>query len=386
METKKLYYEDSMRFDFTARVLECLQTPEGWQVLTDATCFYPEGGGQPWDLGVLGQRRVLAVREEEGRVLHLCDGPLEPGSAVRGLVDEKRRMDLMQQHTGEHMVSGVIHRRWGLHNVGFHMGAEVITVDFDGPLTREDLQQVEQEVNRWVWEDLPLRCWCPEPAELEKLSYRSKKRLPWPVRLVEIPGVDLCACCGVHTATTGRVGPVKILSCVKFHRGVRVELVCGARAMTLFSRVYEENRQVSQVFSAKPLETGAAAQRISQALTQEKYRVRQLRRELLRLRARTWGEAAPVVFDPELSPQELRELAEALGEVTGATAAVLSGGPENWELCLFSPRGAEQALADALRQRFGARGGGKGGFFQGRVCGSREVLEDFLRGFGRQNQ
>ena len=150
----------------------------------------------------------------------------------------------MQQHSGEHMVSGVVHRRYGLDNVGFHMGADVITIDFSGILTESQLLEVEQEVNRRIWNDSPVRCWYPVPEELEKLRYRSKKALDWPVRLVEFPETDLCACCGTHVARTGEIGLVKFLSVEKFHSGIRIELLSGKRAYRYLNDVVRQNRQV----------------------------------------------------------------------------------------------------------------------------------------------
>ena len=190
METRKLYYEDSHLREFSAEVLSCEETEKGFAIILDATAFYPEGGGQACDLGTLDDARVLDVREQGETVVHLCDKPLEAGSLVTGTIDWARRFDLMQQHSGEHMVSGVIHRRYGYHNVGFHMGEHMITIDFDGVVPAEDLPLIEAEVNAGIWANLPIRCWYPEPEILPTVGYRTKKELPWPVRIVEVPGFD----------------------------------------------------------------------------------------------------------------------------------------------------------------------------------------------------
>ena len=195
MEVRKLYYEDSHRKDFTATVTGCVETKAGWEVTLDATAFYPEGGGQPWDTGVLGEASVLSVTEKDENIVHLCDKPFAVGSSVTGKINWDRRLDLMQQHSGEHMVSGVIHKRYGYHNVGFHMGADVVTIDFDGPVPQEELQDVENTVNAAIWENLPVKCWYPTEEELPTVPYRRKKDLPWPVRIVEFPDIDICACC-----------------------------------------------------------------------------------------------------------------------------------------------------------------------------------------------
>ena len=184
----------------------------------------------------------------------------------------------MQQHTGEHIVSGIIHRRWGYHNVGFHMGADVTTIDFDGPIPPEAIAQIEQEANEAVWANLPVLCRVPSREELPEVVYRTKRQLDWPVRIVEVPGTDTCACCGVHTRFTGEVGLIKIFSCVKFHQGVRLEMACGGRALEFLSQVFEQNRQVSQAFSAKILETGAAARKMNEQLSAEKFRAAGLQR------------------------------------------------------------------------------------------------------------
>ena len=181
MQTRKLYYEDCHLQSFTATVTGCAETAKGYEVTLDATAFYPEGGGQACDLGTLGTARVLDVRERGEEIIHLCDSALTVGSTVEGTIDWNRRFDLMQQHTGEHILSGLIHRKYGYHNVGFHMGKQAMEVDFDGPIPPEELAQLEAEANRAVWQNLPIKHWYPEPEELKQVVYRTKRELPWPV-------------------------------------------------------------------------------------------------------------------------------------------------------------------------------------------------------------
>ena len=283
MTVRKLYYEDCHLATFTARVTGCGEDGDRWRITLDRTAFYPEGGGQACDLGTLGDARVLDVQEEGEDVIHFCDRPLEPGTEAEGRIDYERRFDLMQQHSGEHMVSGIIHRIYGYHNVGFHVGADVITLDFDGPVPAEDLPAIEAEVNGAVWKNLPLHIWYPSAQELPAVGYRTKRALPWPVRIVEIPGYDKCACCGVHVAATGEIGLVKIFSCIRFHQGVRMEMACGRRALAYLSSAFEQNRQVSQAFSAKILETGEAARRMNETLGNEKFRASGLEKKIFDL-------------------------------------------------------------------------------------------------------
>lgn len=379
METRRLYYENCHLFEFTARVLGCTQEDAAYQVVLDATAFYPEGGGQAWDLGTLGDARVLAVREKDGVIFHQCDKPLEAGTAVRGLVDRERRLDLAQQHSGEHIVSGLLHSRFGYHNVGFHVGAQVMEVDFDGPLTPEDIAWVEWEANRAVWRDLPVKCWYPTPEELPHVPYRSKKALPWPVRVVRIGDVDSCACCGVHVAATGEIGVIKILTCVKFHQGVRLEMVCGGRALEHIGAVYAQNRQVSQLLSAKMLETGDAARRLKDALAAEKFRAAGLEKRLFQAIAKGYaGEALAVHFEPELSGGSLRELAQAIQAQGAGLTAVFSGGDGNYSFCLLGQEAVVTPLNRAMTQALHGRGGGRQGACQGSLAATKQEILDFF--------
>ena len=242
---RKLYYEDSHLTAFSAKVTEVLENEKGFWVTLEETAFYPEGGGQPCDLGTLGIANVLDVQEREGAVWHLLDQPLSVGQQAEGKIDWERRFDLMQQHTAEHIISGIANRLYGCHNVGFHMGADVITLDFDKLLPEEALPKIEKLANEAVFANIPVQCSVPSEAELPTIPYRTKKALPWPVRLVEIPGYDTCACCGVHTKTTGELGLIKLLSCVKFHQGVRIEMVAGWRAYRMACAIFDQNRQVT---------------------------------------------------------------------------------------------------------------------------------------------
>ena len=380
MKTQKLYYEDCHLREFSATVTGCVQTQEGYLVTLDATAFYPEGGGQACDLGKLGNANVLDVREDGEEVLHLCDGPLEVGQQVCGCIDWGRRFDQMQQHSGEHILSGLIHKTFGYHNVGFHVGKEAMEVDFDGPISWEELCRLEQLANEAVWRNLPVQWNYPAPEELEKIPYRSKKELPWPVRIVTVPGYDTCACCGVHVAQTGEIGIIKVLSCVKFHQGVRIEMLCGKRAFDYLSAVYEQNRQVSQLFSAKRLETGAAAKQMSEQLTAEKYRSAGLEKQLFRGIAESYVNQGDVLhFEQTLSAAAVRELADAIAEFCDGVAAVFSGSDESgYSVCMICKNGDVRELGKEMNEKLNGRGGGKPGSFQGSVKATRKQIEEFF--------
>ena len=375
METRKLYYEDAYLREFTAKVVACEPVKGGFSVELDATAFYPEGGGQPCDLGALGEARVLDVQEQGEKVIHLCDKALQIGTEVAGKIDWDRRFDLMQQHTGEHIVSGIAHKMFGCHNVGFHMGADVITVDLDTVIPGEALEKIEWQANEAVWKDLQVSCSYPAEQELAALPYRSKKELPWPVRIVQAPGYDTCACCGLHVSTTGQIGLVKLLSCVKFHQGVRIEMVCGRRALEFLSRIYEQNRQVSQAFSAKIHETGAAARRMNEALAAEKQRAAELEKQLFEKIAEEFTDRGDVVyFAADLTPNALRELTERIARRCGGTAAVFTGDETRCNVCIIGEKDTVNAMGAVIREQLNGKGGGKPGFFQGSLCATKQEI------------
>ena len=188
-ETRRLYYEDVYKKEFTATVVECREQKKGYVVILDEGAFYPEGGGQPSDVGTLGDAKVTEVHEKDGELLHYTDKALEVGARVEGEIDWARRFDLMQQHSGEHMVSGIIHEKYGYDNVGFHMGSDVITVDLNGMLDDAQLAEIEREVNERVWEDKEVVITYPDTEELKTIDYRSKKELTGQVRIVTFPVV-----------------------------------------------------------------------------------------------------------------------------------------------------------------------------------------------------
>ena len=378
--TRKLYYEDCHLAEFTAKVTSCEETPKGWEIQLDATAFYPEGGGQACDQGTIGDAAVLDVRERGETIIHLCDKAQEAGTEVFCRLDYVRRFDLMQQHSGEHIISGIIHAKYGYHNVGFHMGPNMITIDFDGPIPAEDLPGIELAANQAVWQNLPLHIWYPSEEELPTVGYRSKRALPWPVRVVEVPGYDKCACCGTHVAFTGEIGVIKLFSVIKFHDGVRMEMACGSRALAALNHAFDQNRQVSQAFSAKITETGEAARKMNDALAAEKFRATSLQKQLFRHTAESYVTQTNVVhFEPGLEPALVRDLADMIADKITGTAAIFSGTDEDgYSFCLMTRIGDLRALGKAMTQTLGGRGGGKPIFQQGRVNGTESQIREFF--------
>jgi alanyl-tRNA synthetase len=379
METRKLYYEDPHLAKFCAMVLSCEKAEAGYFITLDQTAFYPEGGGQACDLGTLGTAQVLDVQERGEAILHLCSEPLDPGSTVEGCIDWPRRFDQMQQHTGEHIVSGIVFEKYGFHNSGFHMGNDGMEVDFDGVIPQEDIPWIEEKANEYVWKNLPVNCFIPSPQELATITYRTKRELPWPVRIVQIPGVDSCACCGIHTAFTGEVGLIKISSCSKLRGGVRLVMRCGKRAMAHIGTVYEQNRLVSQAFSAQMEKTGEAAQKMLEALAAEKNRAGQLQKQVFTAIAKDYaGQENVLYFAENLDGNQLRELADAIAGVITGYAALFSGSGERYNYCLASRDGDLRQLNKEMTLALSGRGGGKPNFQQGSLTCTKQQIEAFF--------
>ena len=378
---RKLYYEDCHLRQFTATVTGCDAAESGWQITLDATAFYPEGGGQACDLGTLGGVRVLDVREQNEQIFHLCDGPLLVGETVTGILDWDRRFDLMQQHSGEHILSGLVSQKYGFHNAGFHVSKEVMEIDFDGMIPPEDIPLLELQANRVIWQNLSIHCHIPDPEALAEATYRSKRALPWPVRLVQIPDTDSCACCGVHVANTGEIGLIKILSWTKFHQGVRLELVCGKRAWDYLQNVFSQNRQVSQMLSAKPLETAGAVKKLQEALTEEKFRSTGLQKQVFAGIAKDYVNQKNVLhFAGSLEPGQVRELADAIAQSCSGWAAVFSPREGGYSYCLASREEDLRQLGKAMTTTLNGRGGGKPNFQQGTISADEAAIRHFFEG------
>ena len=383
MDTVKLYEHDSYLTEFTARVLACEPGKRGFGVVLDRTAFYPEGGGQPWDTGTLGDAAVLEVHDKNGQVVHTCDKALEPGSQVTGRIDWARRFDLMQQHSGEHILSGLICQRYGCDNVGFHLGGDVVTIDFNHLIPNEDLDDLELAANRVIWANRETQVLYPTPEDLAQLPYRSKKALSGQVRIVRFPEADTCACCGTHVHRAGEIGLLKILSCVRFREGVRLEIVAGERALRYVNKILDQNRQVSQQLSAKVFETAAAVKRLAQEHEALEYRLTGLENaEFAQVAEDLRDRGDVLVFRRDLDADGVRRLAIAVQDTCGGRCAIFSGSDEDgYKYVLAEPGGDIRELGQMMNQMLRGRGGGKPGFVQGTVQATRSEIHGFFELF-----
>ncbi|WP_367926261.1 alanyl-tRNA editing protein [uncultured Ruthenibacterium sp.] len=380
--TKKLYYEEPYLAQFCAKVLSCTPLPDGrFAVVLDQTAFYPEGGGQPADHGSLGGAYVLDAREENGTVVHITASPVRVGETVQGDVDWMRRFDHMQQHTGEHLLSGVIKSQFGYDNVGFHIGPDVVRVDVSGPLSCQDVQEIEQAANWVIWQNGPVQVLWPTPEELADMPYRSKKEIQGPVRIIDAAGADLCACCGTHVARCAEVGAVKVLSAQNYKGGTRLSIVCGMRALRDYTAKCENASKISNLLSAKVNEIAPAVEHLQNEAEDLKMRIARLETELFDCRAQQMaGNQQPVVFEENLRPDSLRRLCTALGRVCPGVCAAFSGNDEEgYSYALYDKDGDVSEFNRSMNATLNGRGGGRGELAQGTVHASRAAIEAYFQ-------
>ena len=381
--TEKLYETDSFLRRFTAAVTSCAQEKDRWLVTLDRTAFFPEGGGQPADRGALSGAKVLDVQLLQGEIVHTTDAPLEVGAAVEGELDWARRFDLMQQHTADHLFSGLVHRQLGLENIGFHIGEELVHMDFGAEITPVEIDRLELEANRLIAENRPIRVLFPDDAALAAMDLRSKKELDeleGAVRVVEIEGADLCACCGTHVAATGQLGLVKITGCQSYKGGVRVFMAAGERAVRLVQREHRQGEAIRGLLSAKQPEIVAAVTRLKNDAAAAHLELGQLRGEMIAAKVAGYaGRPHPVVFERGLSPDDLRRFALALCERGAALAAVFSGGEGNYKYALASDGSVDaRALGREMNTLLAGRGGGKPELVQGSLAAEQAQIEVFF--------
>ena len=380
VETRRLYYEDVYIKEFKAKVKECRKGEKFYEILLDQSAFYPEGGGQPCDLGTLGGAEVKDVQEKDGELIHYMETSFDPGDEVQGKINWERRFDLMQQHSGEHIVSGLVHEKYGYDNVGFHMSSDVITIDFSGVLTEEQLAKIEEETNRKIWENGEVEIFYPKKEELERLPYRSKKELTGKVRLVQFPGADLCACCGTHVMRAGEIGMVKLLTVEKFREGVRVTMISGRRVLDYLNMVNGQNHQISVKLSAKTEETAQAVERLHEENYRLKGQILHLTQELCDTEAKRFEGAGNVlIFHEGLEGDSVRKMADAVMETCAGCCAVFSRNEDgSYKYAMGEKNGDLRQFTKEMNQALNGRGGGKPFFVQGSVKAEEDEIRRFF--------
>ncbi len=373
--TERLYYKDQYIKEFEAEVLSCKQGKNGFEVILDKTAFFPEGGGQPGDRGIIGQAKVLDTIEKGEDVIHICDCAVD--GKVNCALDFDLRFSYMQQHTGEHVFSGIQHSICGFDNVGFHMGESCITVDFNGVVSAEELEKIEKLSNEAIYKNIPVEIIYPSDDELKNYDYRSKKEIKGQVRLTKIGDVDLCACCGTHVATTGEIGIIKVLSVMNYKSGVRVSLQIGRKAFEDYCEKNANVYAISNLLCAKTEEVASAVEKLQLRLKEADFRYNQLKKELFAEKSKNASGEKCCMFDDGASADDARVFADMLADKVG-TAAVFSGDDESgYKYAVVSRENDVREIGKALNAALSGRGGGKPNMIQGSVAATKAEIESF---------
>lgn len=382
---EKLFYQDTRMTDFVATVTECIPAKEEghFLVVLDKTAFFPEEGGQTADKGTINDLEVLDVQIKDDVIYHELAQPLEVGSAADGYVDWAQRLDFMQQHSAEHILSGLLYKHYGFHNVGFHLSVNEVTMDFDGQLSLKQLREIEKEANEIVWKDVPVYAYFPTKEELENIEYRSKSEIEGDVRIVEIVGVDACACCAPHVSFTGEIGVIKIVNAMNHRGGMRLTLLCGGRALRDYSFRQDTFSVLTAMLSAKPEKIIEAVKRLQDEAQTQKDTANELANQLMQLKLASLPapqETENVLLFVELSNMvAIRNTVNELSEKYAGYSAVFSGNDtDGYNFFIGSKSKDCREIATLLRKKCSAKGGGTAPMVQGSIQASRAEIETIL--------
>ncbi len=380
--TEKLFYYDSHMTEFAATVQSCQKEKDYYKVVLTRTAFFPEGGGQYADTGRIDDVPVFDVQEVDGEIYHMTKEPLLEGKEVRGKIDWDIRFMKMQQHTGEHIVSGLIHEAFGYNNVGFHLGSEDCTMDFNGELSKEDLRKIEWKANEAVTKNIDIQVIYPSKEELKEISYRSKIEIEGQVRIVTIEGYDCCACCAPHVKKTGEIGIIRLTNVQRYKGGVRVTMLCGFRALLDYRMKEEQTKKVSTLLCVKENEVSSAVEKLKEEQNLLKQKGMETQKQLLAYKAKEVAKEngnAIILFESDLEGDEIRTLMNLVLMEGKEICAVFQKTEEQTYRYVIGSKGMDvRFLASGLKEWFDGRGGGKPEMIQGSVSGTEEQLKAWL--------
>ncbi|MCQ2401830.1 MAG: alanyl-tRNA editing protein [Lachnospiraceae bacterium] len=428
MDERKLFYINPYIREFNAVVAEAGEEKGRPYAVLSQTAFYPEGGGQPCDLGVLiipngkavdkeevpekneaehddkrgysrmteeyrmflhamhnggdpGVRaiKVIDVHERNGEIRHYLSESIPVGTRTHGIIDWDRRFDHMQQHSGEHIVSGMICKRFFCDNVGFHMGKDTITIDYNAEISFEEALRIEDEANRYIRENHPIDISWPTEEERELIDYRSKKALSGDVRIVAFPGADCCACCGTHVRCSAEVSMVKFISASKFHDGTRLELLCGQRAVKYLSDCWTQNKAVGVLLHAKETETAEIVTKLHDEMAETKVRLARMEEAWFKeISEKYRGEKDVLLVTEPLTGDGVRKLAVLIGEACEGRAAVFAGEGSDYKYAVVSNGEQAMPFVKEMNAALNGRGGGRDSFAQGSVKATEKEIRAYF--------
>lgn len=378
--TEKLYYADAYIKEFEATVVSSYQDGGRAVVIIDRTAFFPEEGGQSADTGYIGDARVSDAQEKDGVIYHYTDKTLENGKKYSCKIDFADRFEKMQCHTAEHIISGAVKRLHGLDNVGFHLGKYEVTMDINGYLTREELDEIELIANRAVFDNVAVRAYFPSTDELSTLNYRSKLELTENVRIVDVEGYDLCACCAPHVSRTGEIGLIKILDFEKHRGGLRINIAAGYRALSDYRIKYKNVQKVSALFSEPQATVAEAAESFRASYEDLKAKLKYTRLARARLEAERIDKTdkSLVCYYPEMSMDELRELVNSAKARVGGILVALTGTDGDYKYIMTSDTVDLAPIYKSVNASLLGRGGGRDNMIQGSFATDLDTIKKYF--------
>ena len=381
--TQKLF-DDGELFEFEATVLSCEEGKKCFQVTLDKTAFFPEGGGQAGDVGTLGDAKVTDTQEKGGIVYHKTDKPLEVGSKVTGKIDENIRLRRMQNHSGEHLLMGFIHGKYGYENVGFHLGKDEVTLDLNGVISYDELLECERQANEAIAKDVKISISYPDDKTLSALEYRSKLENMENVRIVTIEGIDVCACCAPHLSSTGKIGVVKVLTCESYKGGTRVHILCGLDAVAELEKKQAIVKELQKLLSAKPDKIIDFVKKLSDENNELKNKLTDIanaQAESIIASLKNESRKSFCVFTDGLDSSALRRIANEGVKLTDGIFGAFNKAADGYSYIIASEKVALRAKAKDINAALGGKGGGSDAMIQGTVTADEQTISSFFKGF-----
>jgi len=409
--TEKLYDRDAYAREFTARVESCKPDGDGFLITLDRTLFFPESGGQTADRGVIlvpadgklsksidrseihafdaqadySSVSVTDVQIEGETIYHKVPAGIAVGTEIRGRIDWDHRFDNMQQHSAEHIFSGTVHRLYGYDNVGFHLSDNTVTMDFSGVLEEDQIRSVESIVNRAIYENVEITVSYPSKDECDRTDFRCKKEIEGQIRLVTIPGYDVCACCAPHVHRTGEIGILKVQSFQRYKGGVRIHIICGGRALRLFRAEHDLMTKLSMDFSLPFEEIGGRIDELKEEIYNLKGRLREADLKLSEIKRSSIpaDQKNVILIEEDMDAATMRKSVNELTELHPGYCSIFAGNDEaGYRFIIGIKNGDAREALKALQKICSAKGGGSPQMVQGSATDLTETnLKDLWKSF-----
>lgn len=375
-----LFYEKPYHKMFESIVKEKIQEKGKTKIVLENTLFYPEGGGQPADTGFINNIEVVDVQEKNGKIYHTIAGNIEEGTKVKGKIDFEARFVNMQHHTAEHIVAGLICKKYNAENVGFNLGQDRVTLDVNVVLSTEDIKNIEREANDVIYKNLCVKANFYNEEEVQNINYRSKKELNGDIRLVEIPGVDICACCGLHVKRTGEIGLIKLLSVEKYKTGSRIYIVCGKRALENYNFEYDIVNRVSVELSAKHENVYSSILSLKNEIKDLDKKNNELQNQLFDIEVSNLeNKNTQILFKENLDMEKVKILCTKLKDKVDRIAGVFSKEDDLYKYMIMSDFEDVKNISKEFNEVCSGKGGGNKIMAQGQVIAEKEKIEEFFK-------